>query len=131
MWCPMKRFKLAITAALLIAGAGQAAAAEEDKWEFGLNVYLWGAAIKGTTSGGGDIDIPFSDIADNLDFAAMLGGEARKGKWSILSDFIYMDLSDKKNVAPNVFDPPFIADGKVKIDLESLGDQPGGRLYRR
>ena len=113
MWCSMKRFKLTMTAALLIAGTSEAAAAEPDEWEFGLNVYAWVAAIKGTTSGGGDIDIPFSDIVSNLDMALMLGGEAHKGKWSILSDFIYMDLSDKKNVAPNVFDPPFLADGKV------------------
>ncbi len=118
MSCPMKRSKLAMTAALLMAGASQVFAAEEDKWEFGVNVYAWIAGIGGTTSGGGNIDVPFSDIVSNLDFALMLSGEAHKGKWSVLSDILYMDISDKINASGNVFDPPAV-DGKVKVTIEA------------
>jgi len=67
-------------------------ATQEEGWKFGAEIYLWGAGIGGTTASGGDIDIEFSDIIDNLDmtFMGVLG--ARKGKWSILTDILYLDV---------------------------------------
>lgn len=56
-------------------------------------IYLWGAAIDATTQTGGDIDISFNDIIDNLDMTYMGTFGAHKGKWSLLADTIYMDLS--------------------------------------
>jgi hypothetical protein len=40
-----------------------------------------------------DIDMSFSDIFDMLDFGAMASFEARKGRWGILTDAIYMKVS--------------------------------------
>lgn len=56
-------------------------------------IYLWGATIDATTQTGGDIDISFNDIIDNLDMTFMGTFGAHKGKWSLLADTIYMDLS--------------------------------------
>ena len=39
------------------------------------------------------VDMDFSDIWDNLDFGAMGTFEARKGRWGVLFDAIYMEIS--------------------------------------
>ena len=58
---------------------------------------MWARGIKGQTAQGGDIDISFNDIVDNLDFTLMAGLTARKEKFSLLLDVIYMDLEDSSN----------------------------------
>ena len=82
---------------LMLAGTGPVSAQESDSadpWKFKAAIYLWGAAIDGTTRSGDQFDVSFSDIWDNLNFAFMGAFEARKGKWSAAADVIYMDLSD-------------------------------------
>lgn len=66
---------------------------EDDAWNHSLAVYLWGAGIDGKTAQGADVSVSFQDIANNLEFGAMAAYQARKGKWSLLTDVIYLDLS--------------------------------------
>jgi opacity protein-like surface antigen len=66
-------------------------------WQFSGDLYMWAPAIKGETAQGGDIDISFNDIIDNLDLTFMAGLTARKDKFSLLVDVIYMDLEDSSN----------------------------------
>jgi hypothetical protein len=49
-------------------------------WTFGGEAYFWGASIGGTSAAGDDIDIPFSDILDNLNIGLMTLVVARKNK---------------------------------------------------
>ena len=56
------------------------AASGSDQWEYDAMIYLWGAGIDATTQTGGDIDMSFSDILDDLDMTFMGGFGARKGK---------------------------------------------------
>jgi hypothetical protein len=70
-----------------------AAASGSDQWEYEAMIYLWGSAIDASTQNGGDIDMSFSDIIKDLDMAFMGTFGARKGKWSLLADAIYMDIS--------------------------------------
>lgn len=65
----------------------------DDPWKFKATLYLWGASINGSTQGGSDIDIPLSDLLNNLNFVFMGLFEARKSKWSATADLIYMDAS--------------------------------------
>jgi hypothetical protein len=67
-----------------------------DNWQFIGSIYLWGAGIEAKTQRGSEIDIGFSDLVDNLDFAFMGGLEARKSKWPFLGDFVYLDLGHEK-----------------------------------
>jgi len=95
----MKTRKSNITIAVALAGffllvTIPGAVAQEQDWEFEVVPYMWAAGIGGTTASGGDIDIGFDDILDNLDIALMSTFEARKGKWSFLTDVIYMDLDN-------------------------------------
>ena len=70
-----------------------AAAGSSDQWEYEAMIYLWGAGLDATTQTGGDIDISFSDIIDDLDLTFMGTFGAHKGKWSLLADVIYLDIS--------------------------------------
>ena len=47
----------------------------------------------------GDADISSSDYLSNLQFAGMLSFEVAKGRWSILSDILYVDFSDSNRDA--------------------------------
>jgi hypothetical protein len=69
------------------------AAGNSDQWEYEAMIYLWAASIDATTPTGGDIDMSFHDILDDLDMTFMGTFGARKGKWSLLADAVYMDLS--------------------------------------
>lgn len=89
----------AVIASLLAipATAAYADAHEETgKWRWTGKLYLWGAGIEGTTITGGDIDVGFDDILDNLEFGLMGGLEASNGKWSAIGDFIYLDVEGEE-----------------------------------
>ena len=51
------------------------------------------AVIPYDASGGSaNVDIDTSTVLDNLDFAFMINGEARKGRWLVATDVIYLDF---------------------------------------
>ena len=66
--------------------------AQSDKWEFGAEVYLWGASIGGNTGTGSDVDISFDDLLSVLEMGFMGAFGVRKGKWSLMLDAIYLDV---------------------------------------
>ena len=47
-----------------------------------------------TAAVSGSADVSSNDYLSNLQFAGMLSFEAAKGRWSILSDILYVDFSD-------------------------------------
>jgi hypothetical protein len=75
---------------------------DPDDWSYTASIYLWGAGIGGTTSSGGNVDVSFSTIVENLDMGAMGSIEARKGKLSILSDLVYLNLGGQQGWTENV-----------------------------
>jgi hypothetical protein len=68
-----------------------------DEWQFDAAIYLWGASMEVTPDNGDTLKMSFSDIIDNLDMTFMGALNARKDKWSLLGDFIYMNLSHDMN----------------------------------
>lgn len=99
--------RASILAALLLAAVGlapmpvraqTATAAPGSGWTFDFTPYIWGAGMSGDVQGGAlpaiGVDMSFSDILDNLDAGLMGAFEARKGRWGILLDAIYMKLED-------------------------------------
>ena len=86
------------------------ATSSSESWEFGAGIYGWLPDISGRTRfsegpGGGEIDVPISDILDNLEFTFQAAFVARKGRWGMYADLIYLDVSASE---------PF-------EDLESIG----------
>lgn len=69
----------------------------EHGWTFSVTPYFWAAGLSGETAQFGaptiDIDSSFSDILDELDFAAMAIMDARNGRYSIFGDLIYTKIS--------------------------------------
>jgi len=89
-----------LLAALLCAGSlviapayGQESGNSGD-WQYSANIYLWGAGVGATTQGGAEIDVSFSDIVSALDFALMGGVEARRDRWLLVGDAIYLKIQE-------------------------------------
>ena len=70
----------------------------KNEWRFGAEIYLWGASVGGQTGSGSNIDVDFDDLLKNLELGFMGVIGARKGKWSLFADAIYMDVKDSTNV---------------------------------
>jgi len=88
-------FVLAV-AAWLLASTAPARAADPpapETWKFEGEIYLWGASIDAETVTGGDVHVGFDTLLDHLDMGFMGALGARKGKWSIVADALYLDLS--------------------------------------
>jgi hypothetical protein len=90
------RFSACLAAALILAGGTlQAQAAATSKWEHTVTLYGWAAAMSGTEGIGpltATVDVPFSDILDNLKMGAMLNYDGRGETYVVGADFIYMKL---------------------------------------
>ena len=89
-----------ILAVLLLAFPVHGETKTGDKWHFQLGTYGWLSGQKGTlaTEPGlpaADVDLDFYvDIAGNINGAFSLIGEARKGRYGIITDINYSDIED-------------------------------------
>ena len=114
---------------LLSTGAlAQQTASENDYWQFGVSIYGWFPDISGETSftqpgGTSDFKIDIGDILDNLEFTMMGMFDARKGRWGILTDLIYMDVGDSQTSTREAtiggIELPVNASANVDLDLKS------------
>lgn len=104
---------------MLLMAAGSVSAQEKsaDQWQFDFQVYLWGATIKNTTVTGDSTVLNFGKIVSNLDLVVMTTLGARKDKFSMLADVIYMDLSDSQRESGEFLGYPVSA--KFDVGLSS------------
>lgn len=110
--------RLAIIAFIFSGTAIAAESEPSDEWQIDLTLYLWGAAISGTTVSGNDVEVQIADIIDNVDFAFMGSFGGHKGRWSALADVIYLDLSQQKNGTVNLMGQP--VNTSAVVDLTGL-----------
>jgi len=93
------RIRVCTCAAALLLAASDRAGAQTGAWQYELTPYLWGSAMKGDVQSGHlpriGVDMSFGDILDILDFGLMGAFEARNGRWGLLSDLVYMEVSDE------------------------------------
>jgi opacity protein-like surface antigen len=88
---------IAACASALAAPAFAQATPVSDGWQFEATPYFWAAGMSGWGRVGSrtptvKLDPSFSDIWRNLDFGAMGTFEARKDRWGILFDTMYVKL---------------------------------------
>ncbi len=137
--------KLCLTFGLLAVGPVQAAdvisasapePAPASGWTFSVTPYFWAAGLSGQTAAFGsptiDVDASFSDIFDNLDFAAMAIAEARNGPYSIFGDLIYTKLSASSDTPLGILADSAEVEASTFAGLVGAGysvlDGPSGRL---
>ena len=83
------------TVGALMAGPAAVAASDpkvSDDWQYAATIYLWGAGIDGKTARGSEVNVNFKTLIENLNMAFMGAFEARKDKWSMLADVIYLNV---------------------------------------
>ena len=88
---------------IFVGAPGNVAAQEAEKeagWKFAVELYLWGASIGGETTSGSPISVDFRDLTDKLNAGFMGAVAARKGKWTLLADVIYLDVGENTTVGP-------------------------------
>jgi hypothetical protein len=93
-----------IAAFMLLAPIAPVSAGEtpdrKSGWEYRVAPYMWlhcadgDATVKGQKS---DVDVEFSDIWDELNFAVLLTFDARKGNWGFLGDVMYANLGKERS----------------------------------
>jgi len=90
------------------------AQAPAERWTFSVMPYLWlptmdGTLRYGSAANGGAAPVVAIDagtILSDLNMAFMISGEARKGRWLIATDYIYLDLGgDHSSVKSIDFNP--------------------------
>lgn len=59
--------------------------------------YLWLPDVRANGVHSLSAEVKPDNYLDNLDFAAMLSGAARRGRWVIGSDLMYMHFSDSQS----------------------------------
>lgn len=102
--------KFASTLAALVVAALAAIPAQaqipEDRWTFQAIVYGYLPDVGGSTnfperSGASSVNVNADQLLSNLNFTFMGTLEARKGRWGLFTDFIYLDVSGDQNGTRN------------------------------
>src|SRR5687767_11798290 len=102
---PIRSSLILTVVAAQLACAGETASSKqappltvvEDSWRFTLAAPGWMAGLEGDVGINGvisGIDLSPREIIRSIDMAAMLRGEASKGRFGIMGEFIYLSLSD-------------------------------------
>ena len=110
----------------LLAPLGAAAQPDAPPWKFSLMAYLWVPSVDGKLNygpppaGGGsaNMSVDADTLLDNLAFAFMIYGEARKGRWFVSTDVIYLDLSGAKSTVRSVDLNPGL--GRINVPTSEL-----------
>lgn len=94
----------ACTIVTLASLGGALPAMAADSWSFSLTPYLWLPNVNGDLKydvpeegGAVAVEIGPNDYLSNLQLALMVAGEARKGKFSLVTDAVYLDFSGEKS----------------------------------
>lgn len=118
----LKAFPAVLGASALAMASTPAQSADKadgDDWEFTAAVYLYGAAAEGEMESGVSIDVSFDDVLQNLDMAFMGLFEARKARWSLLVDLIYLDASTNKDATVPIPGVPGPLMPAVKLEADA------------
>lgn len=121
--------KASLAVALLLASGSMMPAAAADlaplpetgEWRFTIAPYAWGVGLSGDVGlfgrGPVEIDIPFSDIIQNLNIAAMAAGEAHNGTWGVFFDVNYTSLSADNSASRVLERVPATVDVEAEVDV--------------
>jgi len=100
-------------------GSAAYADAQETPWEFSVTPYLWlprvDASMRYEPPGTGGSPISMTDLLQHLNGALFLSAEARKGRWGIAADLVYVDFQKVDSEVTSVRGPG----GEIEIPVNS------------
>jgi hypothetical protein len=115
----------ALFGAVALSGGGavaQPAQPSAPGWQFTVAPYLWAPSLDGTLRyqlppGSGntrraDVRVDSVNLIEALNFAGMIAAEARNGRFTILTDFIHLDLGNAESRVESV---DFIQGGRNRV----------------
>ena len=70
-----------------------AMAVAEDNWGGDLEIYAWLPVIDIESADGTKSKVTRDDIISDLDITALWAARLQRGRWSLASDFVYLDIS--------------------------------------
>ncbi len=73
----------------------------KDDWKFDAQVYIWSSAFGGELNNGATFDVPFSTMVDNLKMGFYGSFEARKNKWLMFTDIVYLNIETDAAAVPS------------------------------
>lgn len=118
----------ALAGALLLSPlAAQAQSAADSDWKFSVMPYLWLPSIDGKLRFGPpqtggitpNVELDAGNYLDSLDMAVMLSGTARKDRWLIGTDLMYLHFSNTEGKATSVDINP--GAGPVNVAVSNAG----------
>lgn len=98
---------------------------DESQWRYRATPYIWGAGLEGRVGKFGrraDVSKDFSDVLEGLDMGAMLAFEARRGRYGLLTDLMYISLSESDSL-PTPLGVEVDAEVRVKATTFMLAGQ--------
>ena len=108
------------------------ASQSDDEWQFTATPYLWLPTIAGDLAfdvppGGGGaptFDVGPTDWLDLLNFALLLSGSAKKGQFSVYTDFVYLSLTgdndgEARSIERNIGGDRVPVTGKLTLDSQT------------
>jgi hypothetical protein len=121
--------QLALVSLVIFACAAPRAAAQSNagEWQFSVAPYLWAAGMDGTIRIAdleADVDLAFSDIISDLDFALMGHFDMRNESWVLSSDLVYVDLGQTEDIVEGAIE----ATVNANLDLTMFELAGGYRL---
>lgn len=115
--------------ALTVSGLGAPAMAQDaaapapriqpgaSDWNFTAELYGWMPSLNPELTSGQDLEIDFGDILDSLQFTFMGAFKAKKDRWGLFADLVYLDIEQTKRGSISV-GPVQIAD-RVSVEMKS------------
>ncbi|KAA6185415.1 hypothetical protein F2Q65_08820 [Thiohalocapsa marina] len=106
------------------------AAAQDSGWSFAVSPYLWAPGIESaveTQWGTVGVDMSTSDVLSDLDLAFMGAFEARNGRWGLIADLFYAELSQSR---ANPLGPLFTR-GRIETSAKALSGYAGYRVSEK
>ena len=97
--------KTLVIGAIALLGA-ESAAAQDTSWTYSATFYGWFPGMTTsveTDAGTIESEVSASDSLSNLDMAFMGTFGAQKGRWGIVGDLLYIDLSDSTDTPLGLF----------------------------
>jgi hypothetical protein len=123
---------LATVAIILLAVATPAAAQDNDATSYEFVFYLWGASLDGTLGVGpieASVEASFSDILENLEFAAMAALRSDRGRWAWVLDAQIIELANTGTLGVEVESDMTTLELDVAYELREGFEVLGGVRY--